>query len=316
MDENAGRIQHYRDFYRPAGTPAPEDKPLWLVWGNCQAEALRRVLDAVPDRPFRTARIPPVHELESSDLGHLDDLLAHTAVLLSQPVRPGYRDLPLGTADIASRLPACADVVRWPVIRYSGLYPFQVIVRDPAAPSVDPPGVPYHDLRTVAAARATRSTSGCWDVEVAPDQLRAAASASIDELARRERRDCDVGVSDVLAGHGVDAAHAINHPGNPVFYDLVRRILGHLDVDQAISPITGPLLGSVFAPLERRVLDALALDGPVRRDWLFHGATLTADEVHHIQMVWYERNPEYVELTIARHGSTMRLLGLISGPNT
>jgi hypothetical protein len=41
-----------------------------------------------------------------------------------------------------------ATVVRWPVIRWAGLHPFQAIVRDPRDPSRDPPIVPYHDLRT------------------------------------------------------------------------------------------------------------------------------------------------------------------------
>ena len=304
-------MRHYGDFYRPAGTPLPEDKPLWLVWGNCQAEALRQVLDAVPDRPYRTARVPPVHELTTSDMRHLDELLANTAVLLSQPVRTGYRDLPIGTADLAMRLPGSARVMRWPVIRYAGLHPFQAIVRHPADRSVNPPCVPYHDLRTIAAARAGRPSSEPWDIEVSRHQLRAVASASIDELARREQRDCDVGVSDVLATHGAAAAHTINHPGNPVFGDLARRVLDELDVRLDTAPMRETLLGSVFAPVEPRVLRALDLDAPPRRDWHFHGTVLAADEVHRIQMAWYERNPDFLELAVDRHGATMDMLGLL-----
>ena len=308
VDHDPGRIWHYRDFYRPAGTPAPEDKPLWLIWGNCQAEALRRVLDAVPDRPFRTARLPPVHELTSADLPYLERLLANTAVVLSQPIRPGYRDLPIGTTDLAARLPSSARMIRWPVIRYAGLHPFQAIVRHPADRSINPPAVPYHDLRTIAAARAGTAT---WDVAVTGNQLRAVAAASIDELARRERRDCDIGISDVLPAHGAAAAHTINHPGNPVLYDLAGRILDHLDVRLEVAPISETLLGSVYAPLDQRVLEALGVESPARRDWVLNGAVLDADEVHRVQMRWYETNPDYIGLAVDRHGATMQLLGLL-----
>ena len=74
----------------------------------------------MPDRPYRTVRIPPVHELERGDLTHLDALLAVTDVLVTQPVRADYRDLPLGTI--------FADFDRW----YSGTALAGPPVDDPA----------------------------------------------------------------------------------------------------------------------------------------------------------------------------------------
>jgi hypothetical protein len=305
-----GRMWHYRDFYRPPGTPAPEDLPLWLVVGNCQAEALRLTLDQVPGRPYRTARIPPVHEITDADLPHLDRLLAETAVLLVQPIRDDYRDLPLGTAQLAQRCPPGAVVLRWPVLRYAGLYPFQVIVRHPADRSVVPPGVPYHDLRTLVAAAEGRDADDPWDVEVSPAALSAVAELSRAELFRRERRDTDVGVSDVLTRHGADAAHTINHPGNPVLADLAARILANLGLRHAVEPLDHTLLGSVYAPLEQRVLDALGIDAPARTDWLVEGKPLRANDVHAVQLQWYRANPDYLTLAAQRHAAVLDLLGL------
>jgi hypothetical protein len=307
---DAGRTWHYRDFYRPPGTPPAEDRPLWLVVGNCQAEALRLVLDAVDDRPYRTARIPPVHELTAADLPHLRALLAETAVLVSQPIRQNYRDLPIGTADMAARLPAGATVTRWPVIRYAGLYPFQVIVRHPADRSVTPPVVPYHDLRTLAAARDGLGPADDWDVEVSADRFRAVAEVSRTELARRESRDTDTGVSDVLAAHGADAAHTINHPGNPVFDDLANRILDLHDVSARTRPLPKTLLSSMYAPLEQRVLTALGLTATPRTQWRAEQRELTPRQVHSAQLRWYADNPDYIELATQRHGQVMELLGL------
>lgn len=310
MSSDPGRTWHYRDFYRPAGTPAAEDLPLWLVVGNCQAEALRQVLDAVPNRPYRTARIPPVHELTAADLPHLRRLLSETAVLVSQPIRDDYRDLPIGTAQLGAALPPGATTVRWPVIRFSGLYPFQVIVRHPADRSVTPPVVPYHDLRTLVAARDGLDVDDLWDVEVPPAAIRAVAQASVAELARRERRDTDVGVSDVLARHGADAAHTINHPGNPVLRDLAARILAVRDVDAVVPDPPQVLLSSVYAPLETRVLSALGIEAPARGQWTVQGQPVSPQQVHITQLLWYRENPDYITLAEQRHHVVLDLLGL------
>ena len=113
-----GRTRHYGEFY---GRPATDSRPLWLVIGNCQAEALRQILDAVGDRPYRTVLVPPVHEIEASDLPHLEVLLRQTAVLSCQPIRDDYRGLPLGTGQLAAVLPAAATVLRWSPSKFASV---------------------------------------------------------------------------------------------------------------------------------------------------------------------------------------------------
>lgn len=310
VQETSARTRHFGDFY---GLVRPDEtRPLWLVVGNCQAEALRQVIDGVEGRPYATVRMPAVHELERSDLPALHGLLRRTAVLLCQPIRAGYRDLPLGTDDMAAHLPTSARVVRWPVIRYAGLHPFQAIVRNPVDRSVVPPVVPYHDLRTVIAARDGRSDGDEWDVSVSADAFVAVAEASRAELARREGLQCDVGISDVLRQYGAEAAHTINHPGNLVLTELGRRTLRLLDVDLPVVAPAKTLLDSVVAPRERRVLDALGLTAPERIRWVTAGEELEPADVHRAQLRWYRDNPDFVPLALARHASTLELLGMAS----
>ena len=166
----------------------------------------------------------------------------------------------------------------------------------------------------IAAARAGRSPGDPWDVEVSGEQIRTVAALSRDELAMREARDCDVGISDVLGELGVDAAHTINHPGNPVLIALAQRILDHLGATVTTGPVETVLLSSVSAPLEARVLDALGLVGTPRAAWCQHGATIAAGEVHTGQLRWYERNRDFLELAVQRHGNVMESLGLLTGP--
>ncbi len=304
-----GRTRHYGDFYGLPGTDSAT-APLMLVWGNCQAEAVRTLLSSVQDTPYATVRVPPVHELQTSDLPHVERLLRRTAVLVSQPVRTGYRSLPIGTDDVRDLLPTGAQVIRWPVVRYAGLHPFQIIVRHPSAPSAVPAGVPYHDLRTVLAVHHRRKEYERWDVDVADENLRAAADLSRCELVRRERRDTDVAISDALVPAGRHAAHTINHPGNVVLVELARRILTAAGIDCPVREPDHDLLGSVRAPLDPRVLRALGLEGPATAHWVKDGAEHGADDVHRTHMCWYAEHPEFISAALTRHAERLHALGL------
>lgn len=302
------RERHYGGFYGVDPVEADDDRPLLVVWGNCQAEALRIVLDSAPQFPYRSVRVPPVHELTAADVPLVEALFQRASVVVTQPIRPGYRGLPIGTADVTAMAPTAKRIV-WPVIRYGGLFPFQVIVRHPSNPSAVPAGVPYHDLRTVIASKAGRTTSDGWDRDVTPDRLLAAAQWSIAQLHSREQRDCDVAVSDVLLGLGADAAHTINHPANPVLSALGDRILGELEAGSPIMP-DRELLGGIRAPLEQRVIDALGIDAQPRADWTVNGVSIDDMAIRIAQMRWYDNHPEFLDAAIDRYEELLDILGL------
>ncbi|WP_235581523.1 WcbI family polysaccharide biosynthesis putative acetyltransferase [Rhodococcus sp. Leaf278] len=312
-----GRTRHYGEFYelaeRAQGSHALEqdDRPLLLVWGNCQAEALRILLDSDPAMPLRTVRIPPVHELESSDLPYVDRLVGRASVLLTQPVRAGYRSLPLGVPDLTETLPRGATVVRWPVLRYAGLHPFQVIVRHPSDPAAVPSLVPYHDLRTILAADSGLGENDDWDRSVSGDGLRHAAEASLGELRRRESRDTDIAASDLFADAGRAATHTINHATNVVLTALAQRVLDQLGTGCTAADPGRELLGGVRAPVEQRVLDALDLDGDSRPEWSVDGTPHSPSSVHRAHLRWYAAHPEFVDAALERHAELIRILGLV-----
>ena len=130
----------------PVSTP---DLPTVMVIGNCQADVYRDLLRTSAE--VRVVDVRPVYEMTADDLPGLETDLARTDVLIVQPVRDDYRDLPLGHRQLAARLPASATVVLTPVLRYAGLHPYQVLVRPPHDRSLVPPIAPYHDLRAIVA---------------------------------------------------------------------------------------------------------------------------------------------------------------------
>jgi hypothetical protein len=293
-----GRRAHYRTFY-----DASDGDAVAVVWGNCQAEALRVVLATSPTFPLPTVRVPPVHELVASDLAPLRSLLTRTAVLVTQPVRPNYRGLAVGTDELVARLAPSAAVVRWPVVRYVGLHPFAAIVRGPEGAAADPPVVPYHDLRTLARA------AGRTPRRVLAAALREVAQGSVGELARREQAT-DVAISDVFASFGAAAVHTVNHPGNGVLVTLARRIQRRLGLAADADDPGRELLGRLRAPLEAPVIEAMALDAPARPDWHVDGGRVDASEVEAAHLDWYGAHPDIVDGGLRRHAARADLLGL------
>lgn len=309
-DDVAGagpREQHYGEFYGLRPLPPPDGRVVIVVFGNCQAESLRVLLDASP--AVVGVRLPPVFELTAADLPHLAKVLRRADLLLAQPVRDDYAGLALGTRQIASWLRPEARLVRWPVIRWTGLHPFQGIVRDPRHPSNEPPLVPYHDLRTLSWAASGRDP---WADDVSDRALHEVAALSLAELERRQSRDCDVGVADLLAAPQDGDLLTLNHPGNRLLIELARRIQAALDLPVEAADPGRVLLRAVIAPVPARIRGLWGLDGHTAADddWTLGEKVLPAAQVHRVQHDWYRQHPWVVEAGLRRHLTTMRILGL------
>lgn len=298
-----GRTRHYGDFYGVVEPAESDDRPVLVVHGNCQAEALRVLLErAAPD--LRCVRVPPVHELTADDVPHLQRLLARCDVLVAQPVRDGYRGLPLGTMEAVAATPL-ARLVRIPVVRDSRLHPYQALVRVPSAG--EPPVVPYHDLRTLSLAAGRSEQVAASDAE----GLLEVGRRSQAELRRREAEHRTLVVSDLLEQTGADSSHTLNHPGNPVLIGLAQRVLDALGHDGTVGDPGRVLLRSVLAPLHPEVLDALGLDAAAAREvWLVDGEPVDDEHVRAEQLAWYAEHPEVVTAGLERHGAAMTVLGL------
>ncbi len=298
-----GRTRHYGEFYGVATERPDDDRPVLVVHGNCQAEALRVVLDE-SRTSYRCVRVPPVHELSGADLGHLHRLLETCAVVVSQPVRPGYRGLPLGTTQLALAAPA-ARLVVVPIVRDARLHPYQALVR--LAGAGEPPVVPYHDLRTLSRAAGRPPGPGA----ASPEGIAAVARRSQDELRRREVQHGTLVASDLLEQAGAASSHTLNHPGNPVLVGLAQRVLDALgDGATAVDP-GRVLLRSVMSPLHVEVLEVLGLDPAAARvGWTVDGEAVQEEHVVQEQLRWYADHGDVVAAGLERHAAAMAALGL------
>lgn len=296
-----GRRRHYGAFFGLEPLPADDGRPLVLVHGNCQAESLRVLLALDPDSPVRTVRVPPAHELEAEDVPRLHRLLARTDVVVAQPVRDGYRDLPLGTAQVHAAARPGARLVVFPVVRWAALHPFQVIVRAGAG---EPPVVPYHDLRTLSAA-----AGGPVVPEVPrPEAVRAVREESLRQLRARQEAHGALDVTDLLLAAGAEACHTVNHPGNPVLRGLAGRVLDACGLPAEVADPGRVLLNSVHAPVLPETLAALGLAGEPRPDWTVAGERVPDAVVREAHARWYAEHPGVAEAGLQRHARVAGIL--------
>ncbi|WP_295103677.1 WcbI family polysaccharide biosynthesis putative acetyltransferase [uncultured Microbacterium sp.] len=278
------RQKHYSEFY--GLTPLPER--FGVVLGNCQAESLRVVMDAAE---HRFVRVPAVHEMTAADAARLHEIAGLADVVVSQPIRDDYRDLPLGTRQIAAVTDA--RVMTVPPVRFAGLHPFQSAFRVPGVEG-DPPVVAYHDVRTLAAAAGIPVVAA-----LAPAEVRAVGQTSIDTLRLREQT-ADVAVSDLFDSVTADHMRTVNHPGDAVWMPLGARVLEMLGHTGGPTDPGRPLLNSVRAPLEPEVVDAWGLADEPRAHWIVDGVAVDDAEVRAAHREWYATHPEFVDAAVTR----------------
>ena len=277
---------------------------LLVVVGNCQAESTRKLLMSTGH--FSGERIAPVHELEEADMGWFARLVRRADVLVTQPIRDDYRGLPVGTRQLRELLHRNVRHVVVPVLRFDGLMPYQAIIRDPADPSLNPPVVPYHDLRTLVAAAGHSAAAAS-----SPEALRRAAAMSVEQIRLREQAHGAVEVSDYLETHPV--WHTVNHPDNATLAFMASRVLEALGLTGEPVPPDYEMLGGLDAPIDADAAEALGVAVHGRDEWRDRVAgVIDADEIAHAQLEFYRQRPALVEHGLQRHAERIANLGLLT----
>lgn len=296
----SGRSRHYADFYFP-GHRELGDAPVVVVIGNCQAESLRIVLSATG---VESLRIPPVHEWTGEDMLYAERALRTADIVVSQPIHAGYRGLPIGGEQTWELTRDDAQLVTVPVLRFDGLHPFDAIIRPPFDPSLNPPVVPYHDLRVLTEA------AGKTMPEPSPAVLRKLAGMSIEQMSRREKAHGAVRFSPYLESAPV--WHTINHPDNASLEHLGQLVADECGLGRVALP-DRELLRDIDSPVYAPAADALGVsaalaDADAPTEWLHNGEPITED-IRAAQLDFYREYPAVVEAGLKRHADRLDVLG-------
>ena len=289
--------------------------PLCVLHGNCQAESLRVLLERSPTfcSAFRTLALPAVHEATADDVPRIRRIVSRASLVISQRVRDGYHGLAVGSHEVVQAAPADCRLVTIPALRYDGLYPFQVHVRDQRGQALPAPYSIYHDLRFIycAAAGWSLDRSLAWLRDLAP------SVAGIRALASRARaallaidQEVDIRVAERLLGPALHGRSflTINHPTNVALAQLVSQI--HLQLNLAYQPLLPgeDLLGEIRTPLERSVIAALELRAVPREDWTIGGCRTPVAQLLTAHLSWYAENAGLAQRAILEHEERIGIL--------
>jgi hypothetical protein len=313
------------DVYAPLTAVATrlrrDHRPIALVYGTCQAEALRQILVTHPAfaERYHLPRIPSAHEITPHVLARIESRLPEVEVLITQEIRPGYRGMSLGTEQLIVQLPDSATVMRYPVAYFEGVFPFQVGVNRGDKPRLalvaSDPITDYHDLRTLYAA------SRGWDLgttlrrldelQLDPKWVRDNAERSLKELSNGEAA-CTAQLAAFVRQHPTTSFHTVNHPANGLITEVARQLLTHLgyqDADLVLGSRQTHLDG-VIAPLEPQIVRALGGEPGVdtHGEWVFSSGTFSRAEVISAYLAVYADDPGLLADGLRQHAERLHTL--------
>ncbi len=295
-----------------------DSRPIALVFGNCQAEALRRILVTHPSfaENYQLLRIPAVHEISSRELSLIQSRLPDVEVFVGQQVKNDYRNLHLGTEQLVAGLSPSAHVLLYPVAYFEGMFPFHVYLNRPGNPLAESaPITDYHDLRTIYAA------SQGWDVattlrrlaelELDPAWVQDNADRSLQELAKRETQ-LTAKLSETIRKNPTTSFNTINHPVNDLITEVARQLLDHLGYADADTVLDSRqvYLDHMEAPREAQVLRALGAEPtPADHvDWKTSAGWFSPAEVVTAHLKQYAADPELLSTGLVKHKARLETL--------
>ena len=262
--------------------------------------------------------MPAVHEVSASQIPRLQRVFRAASLILTQPVKDGYRGLPLGTNELIALAPRSCKVIRFPALYYDALYPLQVYVHVDGGPALSAPMTVYHDLRTLCVAAKGLSAEAAVrrvsEYRLPDDALRAAAERA-SAMIRHYESGTDIRVLDCIVAS--PQAHArsfftVSHPARFVLQriaDGIQDILGFKPARDGHH--NGEPLGVFRTPLEQPVIDALGLAAEPGGDWIIKGKRVSTADVVRVHVDWYRQHPDVVQAGLGEHADRIAAFGLL-----
>jgi len=317
-----------KDLVRPAyvsgglirSAYAPSRRPIVAVYGNCQAAALRTLLNTSDDfkERFNVVRLPGAHEISPVQLKLVQRVLARASVVFTQRIRNNYRGMQLGTDELTKHVRSGARILTYPSMFYRGLHPYLVYVHATGELGTPAPLTEgYHDLRFIYAASVGMSDSEAvaWlqSFSGASDFIASVADDSINALSSRDQ-DMDIPVSSVIRGLKERSFWTLNHPSNEVLGEAAKAAHSILGTENPKN-LPGPqLLTSVVIPVHSDVREALHY--PVKQSrmkWVVGSRSYFDEEVLAAHLDFYRARPEVLVSARHEHEALLARAGLSAG---
>jgi hypothetical protein len=297
---------------------------LCVVYGNCQAEPLRALLEVSAEfsSRFDTEPIPAIPELrkkllagDESPLRRLREAVSRAALVITQPVRDDYHGLPLGTDQVLAHAPRHHRRLTFAALHHPGAFPYFGYVPVPDGAPARAPLVEYHDLRIMACAARGWSAecSEHWLATYEPpaEALRSIWDHSQDVLTVLEQ-GLDVRIAGRLRAPDVPGRmfHTEDHPTVLLIGELAAGVHRALGLRWAAPPDPVDLLDWISAPIDAHTIRALELKIEPQQEWRRRGVSYTPEQLVAPHLEFYSEHPDALESGVSFHEARLRELDL------
>lgn len=211
-----------------------------LVYGNCQAMALRSFLSKHPNFTsfYEVIEIKPVHLLTQGDVDRLEKTIAEIELFIHQPVSDNYKGIhQLSTNYIKSQLKSGCQTISFPVAYFTAYNPEITYLKNKNNIVISKP-FPFHDLNILKLYAKGKSIDRTIE-EIAGEAFYSAEylqenlSATLRNLAAREK-SLEVKISAFIQENFriKKLFHTFNHPSAVVLEYILNYILDLLGIQR------------------------------------------------------------------------------------
>jgi hypothetical protein len=116
-------------------------------------------------------------------------------------------------------------------------------------------------------------------------------------------------VSDLLERPSFGLMRTLNHPGNPLWCALARRLRDRLGSREPVRDPGRPLLDGIHAPRDPVVIETFGLDQAPDPSWYREGRRIDVDAIRDAHLSWYRERPDAVAAGVRRHRTALAALG-------
>ena len=280
-----------------------------LIYGNCQVEPLRELLEKNSNftKSYQFIDLEPVHLLNESNIADLEAKIAQTDVFIHQVVSDYYQGIEqFGTNYLRSRLASKSKAIAIPGAYFTGYHPAAIELKDGDGNKITEP-CDYHDVnllylfdkgKTVKETIDLIQQDDFYQPEYVLDNL----AATLKELRRRET-ELEISISDFIEQNYQQQKlfHTFNHPGVVLLSYLANCIVELLDIPINEGLQQSEVLYFTAFPIYPSVAKALKLEFTSQPQYSIRGETLSLKQAVTLFFDFYSENTELVKFNILQH---------------
>lgn len=278
------------------------------IVGNCQSISLQNIIRVALTGKAVVPSIKEVHLIENSYLTDLKENIESSEVVICQLIQDNYRNLPIGTNQIADMMQPNARLVIIPNALFSAYFPSFIYIKDKLGCTITPNNKQYkgflsdyHDAVLIAAQVLGYKLDDLFDiyhkVKFNPDWFSSNTIQSINNLIEKEKK-CDINISNFIFNNYKNRQlfWTYNHPCNDVLYHIINNIFNILGLPEVVFDSEAPeVMDNIVLPIFDFILKSLEFEFQPHV-FRLNGHDMKYDKFILDTWLTYDKYPDLIEI--------------------